>query len=94
MICQNVKNLPQNPGKTNPVAGEKIVKQKRKRRLFCGMCRISLQELCTVTKAIGENVQILRKNALVCLQIGYRLVYFLRNKNVKKYFQQGGTTKP
>ena len=72
-----VKKLPQNPGETCPVADEKIVKQRRKLPRFCGICRISLTELCTIAKVIGENVQILRKNALLCLQIGYRLVYFL-----------------
>ncbi len=44
---------------------------------FCGMCRISLKELCRIPNKNCLNVLILRKMLHNRLQNGYRLVYFI-----------------
>ena len=55
-----------------------------KTQKFCRMCRISRLKLCISTNKNLENVSILRKNNRLCLQNGYRLVYFMAVKREKR----------
>ena len=54
-----------------------------KTQKFCRMCRISRLKLCISPNKNLENVSILRKNNRLCLQNGYRLVYFMAVKREK-----------
>lgn len=56
---------------------------RNKTQKFCRMCRISRLKLCVSTNKNLENVSILRKNNRLCLQNGYRLVYFMAVKREK-----------
>lgn len=56
---------------------------RNKTQKFCRMCRISRLKLCISTNKNLENVSILRKNNRLCLQKGYRLVYFMAVKREK-----------
>lgn len=56
---------------------------RNKTQKFCRMCRISRLKLCISPNKNLENVSILRKNNRLCLQNGYRLVYFMAVKREK-----------
>ena len=54
-----------------------------KTQKICRICRISRLKLCISPNKNLENVSILRKNNRLCLQNGYRLVYFMAVKREK-----------
>ena len=56
---------------------------RNKTQKICRICRISRLKLCISTNKNLENVSILRKNNRLCLQNGYRLVYFMAVKREK-----------
>ena len=56
---------------------------RNKTQKICRICRISRLKLCVSTNKNLENVSILRKNNRLCLQNGYRLVYFMAVKREK-----------
>lgn len=56
---------------------------RNKTQKICRICRISRLKLCISTNKNLENVSILRKNNRLCLQKGYRLVYFMAVKREK-----------
>lgn len=67
---------------------------RNKTQKFCRMCRISRLKLCISPNKNLENVSILRKNNRLCLQNGYRLVYFMAVKREKMMPEKGGATRP
>lgn len=56
---------------------------RNKTQKICRICRISRLKLCISPNKNLENVSILRKNNRLCLQKGYRLVYFMAVKREK-----------
>ena len=56
---------------------------RNKTQKICRICRISRLKLCISPNKNLENVSILRKNNRLCLQNGYRLVYFMAVKREK-----------
>ena len=56
---------------------------RNKTQKICRICRISHLKLCISPNKNLENVSILRKNNRLCLQNGYRLVYFMAVKREK-----------
>ena len=56
---------------------------RNKTQKICRICRISRLKLCISPNENLENVSILRKNNRLCLQNGYRLVYFMAVKREK-----------
>ena len=57
---------------------------RNKTQKICRICRISRLKLCISPNKNLENVSILRKNNRLCLQNGYRLVYFMAVKREKR----------
>ena len=56
---------------------------RNKTQKICRICRISRLKLCISPNKNLGNVSILRKNNRLCLQKGYRLVYFMAVKREK-----------
>ena len=56
---------------------------RNKTQKICRICRILRLKLCISPNKNLENVSILRKNNRLCLQNGYRLVYFMAVKREK-----------